>query len=90
MSNRSGYPHAPDQQFGARGAADVALLDRLLALFDGGQPRVAVARSDEARPSGAVAGPRWNMPWRTATDPLAGPCTTASALDAATRVRSDG
>ena len=101
MAERPWYPYAPDQQFGARAAADAEALDRLLALMEAGRsdPPRAGNKAPLCGPvQSTAAGPAF---WRAAAEWLAGghgapsglagpPSTTASALDASPWVRSDG
>lgn len=97
MQNRSWYPYAPDQQFGVQAAADADALDRLLAALDAGPARTPRAgnKAPLPPPPGRASdrGPVLAGAWRYLTgfgrDPLAGPATTASALDAAPRSGSD-
>jgi hypothetical protein len=91
MPDQTWHPYHPDQQFGIRVAADAAVLDRLLALFDA-RPTDLLRAANKAPVAGvaSVERARWSAPWGAPVDPLAGPCTTATALDAAPRVRSDG
>ena len=90
MSERLWYPYAPDQQFGVRAAADADELDHLLADLDARRP--APPRAGNKAPlAGTLAWlPRPASPPQWLPPPGEHPCTTASALDAAPWVRSDG
>jgi hypothetical protein len=87
------YPYAPDQQFGVRAATDEATLDRLLANLDA--QRTPVPRAGNKAPVVSdLAEPRapgrvWPTLAGRSLDLLAGPVTTATALDAAPRMRTD-
>ena len=80
MAERPWYPYAPDQQFGARAAADADALDRLLALMESTRPDPPRAgnkaplsglagRTSATGASGASGGP---ASWRPVAEWLAG------------------
>jgi hypothetical protein len=80
------HPYAPDQQFGTAAAEDQRRIDDLLAVIDellGDRPARRLQPGNRA-PSASELAPRWD--WLR-TDPLDGPTTTASALEAAPWVR---
>jgi hypothetical protein len=84
MAERPWYPHAPDQEFGVRLAADEQLLDRLVAILDARSP-VTPRAGCKARTPGsqtAVSGVE-AMVWLSQVAPCDGPVTMATALDAA-------
>jgi hypothetical protein len=84
MPDRTWYPYAPDQGFGARLAADEELLDRTLAGLDAHRPAPPVAANTAPRRD-AVTSP---AVWLHLGSAIDGPVTTASALDAAPFMRS--
>jgi hypothetical protein len=90
MTDNAWYPYAPDQEFGVRVAADQDTLDRLVAALDARQrtpPRAANKAPLVGRPTWPTSSPSlWAQVLVADRDPLAGPVTTATVLDAAPEI----
>jgi hypothetical protein len=85
MANSTWYPYAPDQEFGVRVAADQETLERVVAELDA-RLRPAPRAGNKAPLAGQLDARQrtlWAPLLVSDADPLAGPVTTATVLEAA-------
>ena len=88
------HPYAPDQAFGARAARDEELLDAVVARLEAQSrqpPRAANRAAPVTRRGARVVAwrPRGGQLRGRVNDTAGLPVTTATALDAAARLRDD-